>query len=75
MLSLMSSPVLPLLSPVLQRFLGQPEIPVETAVRVYRRYLQLEPTHAEEFIAYLKSKVRGVRGGADTSPCRHPLVT
>jgi pre-mRNA-splicing factor SYF1 len=42
---------------MLQRFLGQPEIPVETAVRVYRRYLQLEPTHAEEFIAYLKSKV------------------
>jgi hypothetical protein len=46
------------LLPALQRFLGQPEIPVETAVRVYRRYLQLEPTHAEEFIAYLKSKVR-----------------
>ena len=43
---------------VVQRFLGQPEIPVETAVRVYRRYLQLEPTHAEEFIAYLKAKVR-----------------
>lgn len=49
-------PVCPLL--LRQRFLGQPEIPVETAVRVYRRYLQLEPTHAEEFIAYLKSKVR-----------------
>lgn len=48
--------VCPLL--LLQRFLSQPEIPVETAVRVYRRYLQLEPTHAEEFIAYLKSKVR-----------------
>eukprot|EP00775_Hariotina_reticulata_P012401 gene12401-12536_t len=40
------------------RFLGQPGIPVETAVRVYRRYLQLEPTHTEEFIAYLKSKDR-----------------
>lgn len=52
---------------LLQRFLGQPEIPVETAVRVYRRYLQLEPTHAEEFIAYLKSKVHltsGVVGSA-----------
>jgi len=46
-----------------QRFLGQPEIPVETAVRVYRRYLQLEPTHAEEFITYLKSKVGGARRG------------
>eukprot|EP00879_Flechtneria_rotunda_P016677 GHRR01017452.1.p1 GENE.GHRR01017452.1~~GHRR01017452.1.p1 ORF type:complete len:759 (+),score=226.66 GHRR01017452.1:413-2689(+) len=40
------------------RFLSQFGIPVETAVRVYRRYLQLEPTHAEEFIAYLKSKER-----------------
>lgn len=45
-----------------QRFLAQPGIPVETAVRVYRRYLQLEPTHAEEFIAYLKQKVRGKAG-------------
>ncbi|WIA16429.1 hypothetical protein OEZ85_013118 [Tetradesmus obliquus] len=40
------------------RFLAQPGIPVETAVRVYRRYLQLEPTHAEEFVAYLKQKER-----------------
>ena len=24
--------------------------------QVYRRYLKLEPTHAEEFIAYLKIK-------------------
>eukprot|EP00878_Enallax_costatus_P012117 GHUV01012650.1.p1 GENE.GHUV01012650.1~~GHUV01012650.1.p1 ORF type:complete len:629 (+),score=144.11 GHUV01012650.1:374-2260(+) len=40
------------------RFLGQPGIPVETAVRVYRRYLQLEPTHAEEFITYLKQQGR-----------------
>ncbi|KAI7844217.1 hypothetical protein COHA_002351 [Chlorella ohadii] len=37
-------------------FIGQPGIPVETAVRVYRRYLKLEPTHAEEFIAYLRIK-------------------
>lgn len=36
------------------RFIGQPGIPVETATRVYRRYLKLEPAHAEEFIAYLK---------------------
>lgn len=38
------------------KFLMQPGIPVETAVRVYRRYLRLEPTHAEEYITYLKIK-------------------
>ena len=36
------------------RFISQPGIPAETAVRVYRRYLKLEPSHAEEYIAYLK---------------------
>ena len=35
----------------------QPGVPVETATRVYRRYLKLEPTHVEEYIAYLKAKV------------------
>ena len=40
----------------------QKGIPVETAARVYRRYLKLEPTHAEEYIAYLRSKVRCVTG-------------
>lgn len=40
------------------RFINQPGIPVETAVRVYRRYLKLEPGHAEEYIAYLKIKSR-----------------
>jgi len=35
----------------------QPDVPVETALRVYRRYLKLEPSHTEEYIAYLKSKV------------------
>jgi pre-mRNA-splicing factor SYF1 len=35
----------------------QPNIPVETAIKVYRRYLKIEPTHAEEYIAYLKIKV------------------
>lgn len=40
-----------------QKFLMQPGIPTDTAVRVYRRYLKIEPTHAEEYIAYLKSKV------------------
>ena len=40
-----------------QKFLMQPGIPTETAVRVYKRYLRLEPSHTEEYIAYLKSKV------------------
>jgi hypothetical protein len=31
-------------------------------VRVYRRYLKLEPTHAEEYLAYLKAKVRAGPG-------------
>ena len=35
----------------------QAGIPTETAARVYQRYLKLEPTHAEEYIAYLRSKV------------------
>lgn len=39
-------------------FIHQPGIPDETAFRVYRRYLQLEPTHAEEFIELLKAKER-----------------
>lgn len=46
----------------MQKFIRQPGIPVETALRVYRRYLKLEPTHAEEYIAYLKAK--GVWGEA-----------
>lgn len=41
----------------MQRFVMQPDMPVETALRVYRRYLKLEPSHTEEYIAYLKSKV------------------
>jgi len=40
------------------KFIRQPGIPVETAVRVYRRYLKLEPTHVEEYIAYLRAKER-----------------
>ncbi|GLC45042.1 hypothetical protein PLESTB_001462400 [Pleodorina starrii] len=40
------------------KFIHSSGIPVETAVRLYRRYLKLEPTHAEEYIAYLKAKGR-----------------
>jgi pre-mRNA-splicing factor SYF1 len=43
---------------MVQRFLQQPNIPVETAMRVYRRYLQLERSHVEEFIAYLRNTGR-----------------
>lgn len=48
----------------MQRFVMQPDMPVETALRVYRRYLKLEPSHTEEYIAYLKSKV-------NTLQCTH----
>lgn len=52
-----------------QKFIRQPGIPVETAMRVYRRYLKLEPEHAEEYIVYLKAQVRGQRrGGEGPSP-------
>ena len=33
-----------------------PPFPLAALPQVYRRYLKLEPTHAEEFIAYLKIK-------------------
>lgn len=39
-------------------FIRQEGIPNETAFRVYRRYLQLEPSHAEVFIEWLKAKGR-----------------
>ncbi len=38
----------------LQRFVRTSGVPIESAVRVYRRYLKLEPEHVEEFIAFLK---------------------
>eukprot|EP00200_Dunaliella_tertiolecta_P010820 CAMPEP_0202386768 /NCGR_PEP_ID=MMETSP1127-20130417/68372_1 /ASSEMBLY_ACC=CAM_ASM_000462 /TAXON_ID=3047 /ORGANISM="Dunaliella tertiolecta, Strain CCMP1320" /LENGTH=927 /DNA_ID=CAMNT_0048987473 /DNA_START=101 /DNA_END=2884 /DNA_ORIENTATION=- len=40
------------------KFIRQPGVPVDTAIRVYRRYLKLEPEHVEEYIAYLKAKNR-----------------
>ncbi|KAG1676470.1 hypothetical protein FOA52_002290 [Chlamydomonas sp. UWO 241] len=40
------------------KFIRQQGMPTDTAVRVYRRYLKLEPAHAEEYIAYLKVKER-----------------
>lgn len=38
------------------KFASQEGIPVETASRIYKRYLKIEPAHAEEYVAYLKSK-------------------
>ncbi|KAL2653618.1 hypothetical protein R1flu_021746 [Riccia fluitans] len=35
------------------KFVGQPGVPIETALRVYRRYLKFDPTHVEEFIDFL----------------------
>jgi pre-mRNA-splicing factor SYF1 len=34
----------------------QPYVPAQTALQVYRRYLQLEPGHAEEYIEFLKAR-------------------
>lgn len=39
-------------------------MPVETSLRVYRRYLQLEPGHVEEFIAYCRRVTRARTGYA-----------
>lgn len=38
------------------KLVRQPFVPSETALCVYRRYLQLEPGHAEEYIEFLKSR-------------------
>ena len=51
----------------------QPGIPTETAVRVYKRYLRLEPSHTEEYVAYLKSKARTPSAFCFNAP-RWPLA-
>lgn len=40
------------------KFVSQPGIPIETSLRVYRRYLKFDPTHIEEFIEFLLSAER-----------------
>jgi hypothetical protein len=50
-------------APLPQKFIRQPGMPADTAVRVYRRYLKLEPAHAEEYIAHLKVG-RATEGGS-----------
>eukprot|EP00238_Polyblepharides_amylifera_P014794 CAMPEP_0196575520 /NCGR_PEP_ID=MMETSP1081-20130531/4982_1 /TAXON_ID=36882 /ORGANISM="Pyramimonas amylifera, Strain CCMP720" /LENGTH=846 /DNA_ID=CAMNT_0041893849 /DNA_START=115 /DNA_END=2652 /DNA_ORIENTATION=+ len=37
-------------------FVRKDFMPMETSLRVYRRYLQLEPGHAEEYVEFLKTK-------------------
>ena len=39
-------------------FVTIPGVPEETAQRVYRRYLKLEPEHAEEYVTFLQAKGR-----------------
>ncbi|KAK3015443.1 hypothetical protein RJ639_007775 [Escallonia herrerae] len=36
-------------------FVSQRGVPIETSLRVYRRYLKFDPTHIEEFIEFLIS--------------------
>jgi hypothetical protein len=43
------------------RFVRQDAVPVETALRVYRRYLKFDPTQAEDFINFLQ-EVRRTTG-------------
>eukprot|EP00906_Rhabdomonas_costata_P027664 RCo039250 len=42
------------------RFINQDFIPTETAVRCWKRYLQLEPFQVEDFVDYLKQKQKWV---------------
>jgi len=44
-----------LIWPLYLKFIRQPGIPKDTALRVYERYLKLMPNQAEEYVAYLKS--------------------
>eukprot|EP00249_Psilotum_nudum_P021080 c27963_g1_i1 orf=1135-4002(-) len=40
------------------KFVSQKGIPIETSLRVYRRYLKFDPTHIEDFIEFLLSAER-----------------
>eukprot|EP00850_Spirogloea_muscicola_P007794 SM000040S14806 [mRNA] locus=s40:534356:540087:+ [translate_table: standard] len=40
------------------KFVSQDGIPAETALRVFRRYLKMEPNHVEEYIEFLVSSKR-----------------
>jgi pre-mRNA-splicing factor SYF1 len=34
-------------------FVSQKGVPIETSLRVYRRYLKYDPTHIEDFIEFM----------------------
>jgi pre-mRNA-splicing factor SYF1 len=36
-------------------FFSQPDIPKETSIRLFQRYLQIEPSYTEEYITFLKN--------------------
>ncbi|CAI9087637.1 OLC1v1021756C1 [Oldenlandia corymbosa var. corymbosa] len=40
------------------KFVNQNGIPIETSLRVYRRYLRFDPSHVENFIEFLKHSER-----------------
>lgn len=44
--------------PLYLNFVKQDHVPVETAVRIFKRYMQLQPEDAENFIDYLHVKNR-----------------
>ena len=43
---------------MIQSFIRHEGIPVDTARRIYRRYLKFEPGHTEEYVEFLKSRGR-----------------
>tara|TARA_B100000401_G_scaffold164442_1_gene109871 strand:+ start:1049 stop:3190 length:2142 start_codon:yes stop_codon:yes gene_type:complete len=45
-----------LLAQLPQAFVRQSFVPIETTLRVYRRYIRFEPGHTEEYIEILKSR-------------------
>lgn len=44
--------------PLYVNFIKRDHVPVETAVRVFKRYMQIKPEDAEDFVDYLHSKNR-----------------
>jgi hypothetical protein len=61
-----------LFSSRVQGFIRQVGIPVDTARRVYRRYLKFEPGHAEEYIEFLR--VRGHWDEAGLALATHAIL-
>lgn len=55
------------------RFVRQDAVPVETALRVYRRYLKFDPTQAEDFINFLQEVRRAT--GQEAPPSRSSVLS